>query len=123
MIKIKLLKSKLTFPLKISCIIILILISFNNTNAKSGNNSQLKDTITVSVVGDLMCHSPQFDYARVEKDSFDFNPVYREIKKYFSETDFLFGNLETVTVGNKIKFSGYPFFNTPDEFISALSNA
>ncbi len=70
-----------------------------------------------------MCHSPQFNYARVEKDSFDFNPVYKEIKRYFDESDFLFGNLETVTAGNKIKYSGYPFFNTPDEFISALSNA
>ena len=80
-------------------------------------------TIRISAVGDLMCHSPQFEYARVEKDSFDFNPVYREVKKYFSESDFVFGNLETVTAGKKKNYSGYPLFNSPDEYITALRNA
>ncbi|HOJ08654.1 MAG TPA: hypothetical protein PKX68_13950, partial [Ignavibacteriaceae bacterium] len=37
-------------------------------------------TITISVVGDLMCHSPQFEYAKVGKDSFDFTPTYRNVK-------------------------------------------
>jgi len=69
-----------------------------------------------------MCHSVQYDYARVDKDSFDFNPVYREVKKYFYESDFVFGNLETVTAGKSKGYSGYPFFNTPDEYITALYN-
>ncbi len=114
---------KLKFIPQLKIIIILIFLLNCNFNAKQLNLNQSKDTITVSVVGDLMCHSVQFNYARVEKDSFDFNPVYREVKKYFDESDFLFGNLETVTAGNKKKYSGYPFFNAPDEFITALSNA
>ncbi|HEX7356718.1 MAG TPA: hypothetical protein VF270_03285, partial [Ignavibacteriaceae bacterium] len=36
------------------------------------NDSSAK--ITISVVGDLMCHSPQFEYAKVGADSFDFDP-------------------------------------------------
>ena len=40
-------------------------------------------TISISVVGDLMCHSPQFEYSKVGKDSFDFSPVYRNVKNYF----------------------------------------
>jgi poly-gamma-glutamate capsule biosynthesis protein CapA/YwtB (metallophosphatase superfamily) len=84
-------------------------------------------TIKISVVGDLMCHSVQYHYARVdnsaEADSFDFNPVFREVKKYFYESDFVFGNLETVTAGESKGYSGYPVFNTPDEYITALYNA
>jgi poly-gamma-glutamate synthesis protein (capsule biosynthesis protein) len=80
-------------------------------------------TIRLSVVGDIMCHSPQFNYARVSKDSFDFNPVFKEVKKYFSLSDFLLGNFETVTAGNGKEYSGYPYFNTPDDFVPALKNA
>ncbi len=80
-------------------------------------------TARISVVGDLMCHSVQFNYARVDKDSFDFNPVFREVKKYFKQSDFVFGNLETVTAGQSKGYSGYPFFNCPDDYITALYNA
>ena len=80
-------------------------------------------TITISIVGDLMCHSPQFEYARVSKDSFDFAPVFRQVKNYLSSSDFTFGNLETVTAGKEDgRYSGYPFFNSPDSYISALKN-
>ncbi len=80
-------------------------------------------TAKISVVGDLMCHSTQFNYARVNKDSFDFNPVFREVKKYFRQSDFVFGNLETVAAGESRGYSGYPFFNCPDEYITAIYNA
>jgi len=80
-------------------------------------------TVTISVVGDIMCHSVQYNYSHVSADSFDFNPVYREVKKYLSGSDFTFGNFETVTAGREKGYSGYPLFNTPDDFIPALKNA
>ncbi|MFO7526054.1 MAG: CapA family protein [Ignavibacteriaceae bacterium] len=80
-------------------------------------------TVTVSFVGDLMCHSTQFNYAKVENDSFDFRPVYREIKNVLAYADFTIGNLETVTAGRSASYSGYPFFNSPDDFIVALKDA
>lgn len=80
-------------------------------------------TISISVVGDLMCHSPQFEYAQVAKDSFDFSPVYRNVKKYLESSDFTFGNLETVSSGKSDGgYTGYPFFNTPSSYITALKN-
>ncbi len=69
-----------------------------NSTIKSIDSSL---SITISVVGDLMCHSPQFQYAQVGKDSFDFAPVYRNVKDYLSRSDFTFGNLETVTAGKE----------------------
>ncbi|MFZ1280538.1 MAG: CapA family protein [Ignavibacteriaceae bacterium] len=86
-------------------------------------NSDSSVTISISVVGDLMCHGPQFEYARVEKDSFDFSPVYRNVKKYLESSDFTFGNLETVTAGKESGgYTGYPFFNTPTSYITALKD-
>ncbi|NWF49070.1 MAG: CapA family protein [Ignavibacteriaceae bacterium] len=80
-------------------------------------------TIKISAVGDLMCHSVQFNYARVGEDSFDFNSVYRFVGHYLKSSDFTFGNLETVLGGSREGYSGYPFFNSPDEFALALKNA
>lgn len=85
------------------------------------NNSSV--TATISVTGDLMCHAVQFNYARVSKDSFDFKPAFSKIKQFLRNSDFTFGNLETVTAGESQTYSGYPFFNTPDEYIFALKEA
>ena len=49
----------------------------------------MKDSIvtaTLCFTGDLMCHSTQFNYAKVGADSFDFTGVYREVKPYLSES-------------------------------------
>ena len=70
-----------------------------------------------------MCHSTQFNYARVESDSFDFTGVYREVNKYLMESDLTIGNLETVIAGEKVGYSGYPYFNAPDDFVYALKDA
>ncbi len=80
-------------------------------------------TVTFSSVGDIMCHSTQYNYSRVEADSFDFRPVFEYLKDYLNEKDILFGNLETVLAGETKKYSGYPFFNTPNEMASALKYA
>lgn len=81
------------------------------------------NTISISFVGDLMCHSTQFNYAYVEEDSFDFNGVFSEVKEYLSSSDFTIGNLETVFAGKEQGYSGYPFFNAPDDFLFALEEA
>lgn len=80
-------------------------------------------TASLCFVGDLMCHSTQFNYAKVDADSFDFRGVYREVKKYLTEPDLTIGNLETVIAGTSKSFSGYPYFNAPDDFIYALKDA
>jgi poly-gamma-glutamate capsule biosynthesis protein CapA/YwtB (metallophosphatase superfamily) len=80
-------------------------------------------TATLCFVGDLMCHSTQFNYAKVDADSFDFTGVFREVKPYLSNADLTIGNLETVIAGKSKSYSGYPYFNAPDDFIYALKDA
>ena len=91
-----------------------------------GQNDSFKKpvvNITISAVGDLMCHALQYNYAKQENGTFDFNPAFKFVKKYFENSDFVFGNLETVTAGKSRGFSTYPLFNSPDEYITALKNA
>lgn len=92
-----------------------------NSNVKE---EKIDSTVTVSFsfVGDIMCHSTQYNYAKVKKDSFDFNPVFSVIKNYLKEKDILIGNLETVLAGNSNTYSGYPYFNSPNELADALKN-
>jgi poly-gamma-glutamate capsule biosynthesis protein CapA/YwtB (metallophosphatase superfamily) len=103
------------------------LFYFNSSNSIKQNSSQKLDslvTITLSFVGDLMCHSPQFEYARINKDSFDFKPVFNYIQSdLISSSDLTAANLETVLAGKENKFSGYPFFNSPDEFLVGIKEA
>jgi Bacterial capsule synthesis protein PGA_cap len=87
------------------------------------NKEDSISTATITIVGDLMCHSVQIDYAYVEKDSFDFNGVFSEVKEYLSSADFTIGNLETVLAGKEKGYSGYPFFNAPDDFLEAIYGA
>ena len=98
---------------------------FNPSGIEKNTRPVLEDSVlsaTLCFVGDLMCHSTQFNYAKVETDSFDFTGVYREVKQYLSQPDLTIGNLETVIAGQKEGYSGYPYFNAPDDFIHALKD-
>jgi len=82
-----------------------------------------KDTlinITISSVGDLMCHSTQYNYARVDADSFNFVPCFEYVQSWLNKPDLMLGNLETTFAGNNIPYSGYPYFNSPDDYITSL---
>ncbi len=103
--------------------IILIFLNIKFPHKKTPQQIDSLLTIKLNFVGDLMCHIPQFEYAIIDKDSFDFKPYFEEIKKYLSDADATFGNLETVIGGNKIGYTGYPNFNSPEEYLEALQNS
>lgn len=114
--------------------ILTIILSLNGFNSLSFDSEKIeshelpvaKDSLlsaTICFVGDLMCHSTQYNYAKVGADTFDFTGVYSEVKPYLQSADLTVGNLETVIAGEKKGFSGYPYFNAPDDFIYALKDA
>ena len=78
--------------------------------------------ISVCVVGDLMCHKQQIANAKTE-NGYDFTAYYELVKGYIGEADFAIGNLELTCAGSERGFSGYPSFNAPDEYVSALKSA
>ena len=77
--------------------------------------------ITITSVGDIMCHKWQINRAYEEAtDTFDFAESFTYIEKYLSESDFTVGNLETTLAGRNVGsasvlgYSGYPQFNSPE---------
>lgn len=90
----------------------------------SDEKISFRDSISViefSVVGDLMCHSVQYKYAKTDS-GYDFSDNYKFIKPYLNNADFTIGNLETTLAGKGKGYSGYPLFNTPDEYVNALKD-
>ncbi|MFM7751321.1 MAG: CapA family protein [Opitutaceae bacterium] len=101
--------------------------SSNNNNKLSSPLSvpivQSNDTITFAVVGDLMCHAPQFKAAK-KVGAYDFSYVFESVRPYLSGADLCFGNLETVTAGQEYKdYTGYPEFNTPAAYLDGMVSA
>lgn len=80
-------------------------------------------TITVGFVGDLMCHVPQMNAAKLPDGSYDFTPAFREVKDALSAPDIMIGNLELTCAGPTRPYQGYPAFNAPDQYITALLNS
>lgn len=111
--------------INISFVFLLIGANYTFSQQLIGENKYTDSSVTVtfSFVGDLMCHSTQFNYARQNDSTFNFKPVFREIKKYFDNSDVVIGNLETVVFGDEINYSGYPVFNTPEDFLKGLNYA
>lgn len=111
-------------------ILIIVPIIFINSGMIQLQANQQKriscDSMTslqICITGDLMCHSVQYEYARVSADSFDFNPTFSFVKAIFQKADFVIGNFETIISAEKNQYSGYPNFNSPAAYIEAISNA
>ena len=70
-------KFKKVFPL-VFIASILIFLSLDITGSKAKQDSDHDSTITISItaVGDLMCHLVEADYAKAGYDNFNFNPYF-----------------------------------------------
>lgn len=116
-------KTKLNFLfIPVGFILLLFGINFHQTPIHFQNH-QDTTTIKLNFVGDLMCHMPQIDYAKVGKDSFDFKTPFSEVKKYLEDADLTFGNFETVIADSNKRYSGYPTFNSPVEYLEGIKNS
>ena len=76
-------------------------------------------------IGDIMAHQQQLD-AAFKKGTYDFSPQFRRIRPLI-ENSFLIGNLETTfsgtgEKGRKLRYAGYPMFNTPDALAENLKD-
>ncbi|GFN36493.1 CapA family protein [Tepidimicrobium xylanilyticum] len=81
-------------------------------------------TATLLAVGDIMFHMPQIKSAYNPVDNtYDFNDVFRYVRKYIDSADLSIANFETVVAGNERGFSGFPRFNSPEETLKAIKNA
>lgn len=90
--------------------------------ASLASNLLAQTRVKIAAVGDLMCHDSQIKEAW--RDSlYSFDSCYAFIAPLLSGADIVTGNLETVHAGKAQVFTGYPRFNTPDEYSLAAKRA
>lgn len=78
-------------------------------------------SISMSVIGDIMCHNSQYtDAYNSATGTYDFSYVFTDIKDYISSADIAVGNLETTFAGKEKGYSNYPRFNTPEQLATNL---
>ena len=87
------------------------------SSESSVQQEEQKDTtISMAVVGDIMCHSPNYkDAYNASTKKYDFSTFFPQIKSYISNADIAVGNLETIFAGGNKAYSGYPTFNSPPQ--------
>ncbi len=77
--------------------------------------------ISLSVVGDIMCHNTQYwDAYDSGTKTYDFTYVFEDIADKLQNADLTIGNIETTFAGADRGYSSYPTFNTPDELATNL---
>lgn len=76
-------------------------------------------TISMAVIGDIMCHNTQYKSA-YSNGKYDFSHVFEDIKSKIEPADIAIGNLETTFAGSDIGYSSYPTFNTPEALATDL---
>ena len=102
----------------------------DSSNVLDVNNSSASDvvaledtTISLTAIGDIMCHGPNYKAAYDSNtNTYDFSPFFKNISKYTSNADITIGNLETTFSGVARGYSGYPTFNSPSELGQAIKD-
>ena len=98
------------------------------SNQPSSENStqqeEQKDTsISMAVVGDIMCHGPNYkDAYNASTKTYDFSTFFPQIKSYISNADIAVGNLETTFAGGNKAYSGYPTFTSPPQLAKDIQD-
>jgi poly-gamma-glutamate synthesis protein (capsule biosynthesis protein) len=80
--------------------------------------------VTVTVVGDVMCHAPQLSAAYdAQSGKYEFDGVFAPVAHLLSAADLTIANLETTLPGKRALYSGYPQFGSPDALAVSLKKA
>ncbi|SHK98029.1 CapA family protein [Desulforamulus aeronauticus] len=80
------------------------------------------ETITITAVGDFLMHMPVIRSAQLADGSYDFKPIFSEVKGLLSSSDLTIANLETRLAGKQFGYSGYPVFNCPEDLAYDLKD-
>lgn len=82
----------------------------------------VKNELTLVAGGDLLIHDTVFKAAMTSNTSYDFTPMFSEVKHFFEEADIGIINLEVPVAGNIYAPSNYPNFNSPVELLDAVKD-
>lgn len=137
-------KIKINYPRFITAIIVILALvisiifivkSINKDNVDiylyEENNTEIEIpvvkepeeyTLKISAGGDLLIHDTVFKSVKKSDGTYDFDPIFEEVKYIFEESDLSIINLEVPVAGNIYKPSNYPNFNSPVELLDGVKN-
>ena len=76
--------------------------------------------IKITFTGDVMCEHTRLDQY-CKNCTYDFTPIFADVKPIFNNSDYVVANLETPLAGRNLGYSERNYsFNTPDEMATAL---
>ncbi len=82
-------------------------------------------TATITNTGDMLMHNKVLASGySAATDSYDFSRSFQYLKKYVERADYAVANLEVTLAGkdNGYKYTGWPYFNSPDVLIDNLKD-
>ena len=79
-------------------------------------------TLKISAGGDLLIHDTVFKSVKKSNGTYNFDPIFKDIKYIFEESDLSMINLEVPVAGNIFAPSNYPNFNSPVELLDGVKN-
>lgn len=79
-------------------------------------------TIHMTAMGDMLAHDTIIANAKVS-NGYDFGKYFANIRSSYQGSDLVFCNQEGLSSGEDYGVSGYPSFNAPTQFSSALQTA
>ena len=88
------------------------------------NPEELEESsVTLLAVGDNLIHTQVIKSGRQSNGSYNFEHLYKNLKKDIKKADIAIINQETVLGGKELGYSGYPRFNSPTEIGDAVVKA
>jgi poly-gamma-glutamate synthesis protein (capsule biosynthesis protein) len=117
---------------KLCVFIITFLVLFSCKSKTETTEIEVEDThieevkpkrynLTLIAAGDNLFHETIISTHK-ENDTYNFSPIYTEIKSIVENADIAFINQETVMGGEVFGYSGYPTFNTPQSLAKTVAD-
>jgi poly-gamma-glutamate synthesis protein (capsule biosynthesis protein) len=93
----------------------------NNAEIIAQEQNIRRYSLTLLATGDNLFHETIITSSR-RGNTYNFTPIYSEIKSLVENADLAFINQETVMAGEAFGYSGYPTFNTPQVLAKTLAD-
>lgn len=93
------------------------------SQAEEPQAEEPEQVISILMVGDILLHTPVEESAHTWQDTYDFRPIFSELKEEISAADLALVNQEVIIGGQELGISGYPVFNAPYPIADALADA
>lgn len=77
-------------------------------------------SLVLNAMGDLVMHLPIVNSALKPDGSYDFRPIFSNVRSHLSQADLAVAVLETQLDAPGQKYSGYPCFNSPGAIADAI---